>query len=94
MPKVTEDSISIGLPTRINAAFFEPHPDIKGSRKRQQAQYLSILLMLGVPVFLVAQLVTDLTTHPLYLALSMTFFGGYILSRTQHYDLTAAITVL
>jgi signal transduction histidine kinase len=79
--------------SRVYSLMFEPHPAILGRRRRQQALYLSILSALAVPVFFVTQFGTDLTTLPIYHLASIAYLAVYFLSRTQWYDLTAAVSV-
>ena len=56
-----------GILARIDSLLFEPHPAISGGRLRQQARYLSILLVIGIPIFIYAQTTSTITEIPLYL---------------------------
>ncbi|MGY5871845.1 MAG: HAMP domain-containing sensor histidine kinase [Candidatus Thorarchaeota archaeon] len=82
----------VGILSRINQFLFEPPASIVGSRLRQQARYLSILLVLGIPIFIYAQSTSDIVELPLYFIVSMTYAFAYVLSRTRWYHPAAAIT--
>ncbi|MCK5151504.1 MAG: hypothetical protein KAQ65_06680, partial [Candidatus Thorarchaeota archaeon] len=94
MPNESDGTKGRGIFQRIDHLLFKPHQEIKGSRMRQQAQYLSILLLVAVPVFAFAQLVSDLTINLTYLAISMSYLACYFLSRTRFYHITSGITVI
>ncbi|MHA1908559.1 MAG: sensor histidine kinase [Candidatus Thorarchaeota archaeon] len=80
--------------SRINNIFFEPHPDIKGSRSRQQTRYLSIMSLLGIPVLVVAQHMTDISEGIVYLIVAAAYFVVYIFSRTSHYNIAVSIALI
>ena len=82
----------VGILSRINQLLFEPPASIVGSRLRQQSRYLSILLILGIPIFIYAQSTSDIVELPLYLMVSVTYAFAYVLSRTGWYHLSAVIT--
>jgi signal transduction histidine kinase len=83
----------VGILSRIDSLLFEPHPAILGSRLRQQARFLSILLVIGIPIFIYAQCTSDITELPLYLTVSLTYLFAYAISRTRWYHFAAALTV-
>jgi signal transduction histidine kinase len=82
-----------GILSRIDHILFQPHTAILGSRLRQQARSLSILLVIGIPIFIYAQTTSDITELPIYLIVSLTFLFAYVISRTRLYHLAATITV-
>ncbi len=83
----------VGILSRIDHTLFQPHPAILGARLRQQARFLSILLVMGIPVFLYAQSTSDITQLPLYHIVSLTYLLAYVISRSRWYHLAATITV-
>ena len=86
------DTPEAGTLQRIDHLLSQPHPAILGPRLRQQARFLSILLIIGIPIFLYAQTTSDITELPLYLIVSITYTFAYVISRTRWYHISAVIT--
>ncbi|MGY5876182.1 MAG: sensor histidine kinase [Candidatus Thorarchaeota archaeon] len=81
-----------GVLSRIDHSLFQPHPAILGARLRQQARILSILLLVGIPIFIYAQSTSVIAVFPIYYTVSITYMFAYFISRTRWYHLAAAIT--
>ncbi|MGY5879479.1 MAG: HAMP domain-containing sensor histidine kinase [Candidatus Thorarchaeota archaeon] len=91
MSESVNDNAKAGILSRIDHLLFEPHASILGVRMRQQARYLSILLVIGIPIFIYAQTTSDIAELPLYLIVSITYAFAYVISRTRWYHLSATV---
>ena len=93
MNNTGHDAEHIGILSRIDHILFQPHTAILGSRLRQQARFLSILLVIGIPIFIYAQTTSDITGFPVYLIVLLSYLFAYVISRTRRYHLAAGIAV-
>jgi signal transduction histidine kinase len=79
---------SLDKTKQVLSKLVEPHPSIKGMRKRQQSRLLSSLLLVAMPIFAISQFTSELVlfSTPIFLGAIVLVFFLYLGTRTKYYD--------
>jgi signal transduction histidine kinase len=91
----TESSRGDSIVKKILRFMIEPPDEIEGTWTREQARFLSLCLLVAVPILLIAQIITDLIppSIPVYSCAAALLFIAYIMSRAGHIK-EAVITLI
>ena len=80
---------------RLLFLLIEPHHSIVGARKREQARFLSSILLVAIPIIAFTALTSDLLVNnqSIYLGLIILIVITYLGTRTKYYNVSFFVTI-